>query len=64
MLTRRIHVKKNILNYHCIVHIFSRDQILIAIWKDQDQHSAIENTVLQTIFVTQNLHHIIDLDII
>ena len=32
----------------------SKNQILIALWKVQVQHSAMGNTMLETIFVTQN----------
>lgn len=35
--------------------MFSRYQILIVTWKEQVQHSAIEKSVFQTVFVTQFL---------
>ena len=37
--------EKNLANYQTIAQIFSRDQILIVLWKDQVQHSAVENVL-------------------
>ena len=37
--------KKNLGNYQMMAQIFSRNQILIVIWKDPGQHCALENTV-------------------
>ena len=39
------------VNYQTIAQIFSRDPVLVVIWKDQVQHSAIENTVFFMIFL-------------
>ena len=38
-------IEKNLVTYQTIIHIFSRNQILILIWKDQVRHSPMENTV-------------------
>ena len=37
--------EKNLANYQTIAQIFSRDQILIVLWKDQVQHSVMENVL-------------------
>ena len=34
--------------------MFSENQILVPVWKGQVQHSTMDNTTFQTIFVTQN----------
>ena len=38
-------IAKILPNYQKIAHIFSRNQILIIMWKDQVQQTATENTV-------------------
>ena len=37
--------KKNFANFQNIALIFLKHQILIAIWRDQGQHSVMENAV-------------------
>ena len=49
-------LKKNLENFQVIAQTFLRIRSLITIWKDQVQHSAMENTVFYMIFVTQNNH--------
>ena len=44
--------EKNEVNFQTIAKTFLRNLILIAIWKDQVQDSALENTVYKTILVT------------
>ena len=50
--------EKNLMNFQVTVQTFLRNLILMAIWKDQVQHSAIKITAFSRIFVLQNFIHI------